>query len=249
MSSLETAGALYPPAARNTTCLETTEQWTRFLAAFVHELRTPLASLNMLADLLGEAHILPSDPGRRYAETIKTVARGIQDLAGEAAELAQLLTGRAQVQPEEVDLQPLAEEVAEAVRPLAWERGIAVKKFLDPALPHKLWTDPGRLRRALVLLLSAAVGRAESEAFFQLDFTDGKLCVLISSDGPPFPPADPQALLEPFHDDLGTAGRRRGRSLALPLANETTRLLSGTLSASNRDGKPTFELRVAGLAR
>ena len=34
------------------TYLQTPEQWTRFLSALVHELRTPLASLRMLTELL-----------------------------------------------------------------------------------------------------------------------------------------------------------------------------------------------------
>ena len=35
--------------------MQTPEQWIRFVSAFVHELRTPLASFRMLADLLAEA--------------------------------------------------------------------------------------------------------------------------------------------------------------------------------------------------
>lgn len=218
--------------------LQTPEQWTRFLSSLVHELRTPLASLRMLADLLAQSSL--KDPEKRYADNVQEVVQDIQALAGDMAELAQLLAGRALVQPMEFALAPLVDQVQEAVRPRAWERGIALTDSLDPALPQSLRTDPDRLRRALTLILGAAVSRAESGVFFRLDIDGGNLRAVVSSDGAPFPEADLPALFEPFHDGLRAARQRGGRSLALPLANELARALGGTLRAGNRgEGRPS----------
>jgi len=63
---------------RDRTYLQTPEQWTRFLSAFVHELQTPLASFRMLADLLAEApqgHLGAQE--RRYSENIREVTIAI----------------------------------------------------------------------------------------------------------------------------------------------------------------------------
>ncbi len=225
--------------------LQTPEQWTRFLSALMHELRTPIASLRMLADLLAESsqgHLGGQE--RRYTENIQEVVQDIQSLAGDVSDLARLLAGRAQVRSEEVTLEQLVGQVEEAVRPQAWERGIALMDSLDPALPRRVRTDPDHLRRALTLVLGAAVSHAESEVFFRLDLGDGDLRIAISSDGAPFPDTEPQAVFEPFHDSVRTARRRGGRSLALPLANELARALGGTLRAGNRGGRPTFDLSI-----
>jgi signal transduction histidine kinase len=222
--------------------LQTPEQWTRFLSAFVHELRTPLASLRMLADLLAQSGL--QEPDKRYAQNVQDVVLDVQSLVGDVAELAQLLAGRAQVQFMEVALEPLVGQVQEAVRPRAWERGIALTDVLDPALPRRLQTDPDRLRRALTLILGAAVSHARSEVFFRLDLDDGNLSAVVSSDGAAFPEADLPSLFEPFHDALRAARQRGGRSLALPLANELARALGGTLRAGNRGGRPTFDLSL-----
>jgi two-component system, sensor histidine kinase len=222
--------------------LQTPEQWMRFLSAFVHELRTPLASLRMLAELLGQSGL--GEPDKRYTANIQDVVQDVQSLVGDVAELAQLLAGRAQIHLAETALEPLAGQVQEAVRPRAWERGIALTDSLDPSLPRRLRTDPDRLRRALTLILGAAVSHAETEVFFRLDLEDGHLRAVISSDGTPFPDADLPALFEPFHDGLRTARQRGGRSLALPLANELVRALGGTLRAGNRGGRPTFDLSL-----
>ncbi len=230
---------------RDRTYLQTPEQWTRFLSAFVHELRTPIASSRMLADLLTEAP--PDrlgDQERRYCENILEVVLDLQALVGDVAELARLLAGRALIRPGGVSLDQLVEQIEEAVRPRAWEGGIALTDSLDPALPKRFRTDPDRLRQALVLLLGAAISHAKSEVFFRLEIEGGDLRVVISSDGPPFPEAAPQAVFEPFNDGIRTTRPRGGRSLALPLASELARALGGTLKAENRGERPTFELSV-----
>lgn len=225
--------------------LQTPEQWIRFLSNLTHEMRTPIASLRMLADLLAEAppgHL--GDSEKRYAENIREVVNDIQALVGEAADLGRLLAGRVQVRPEKISLKKLVDKVEEAVRPRAWEKGIAVTDSLDPALPRDFRTDPDRLRQALVLLLGAAVSHAQSEVFFRLNADDGDLRVVISSDGPAFEETSLAALFEPFDDGARVSRQRGGRSLALPLAKELTRALGGTLRAANRGGRPTFDLSL-----
>ncbi|HSS52701.1 MAG TPA: HAMP domain-containing sensor histidine kinase [Thermoanaerobaculia bacterium] len=230
---------------RDRAYLQTPEQWVHFLSAFVHELRTPLASFRMLADLLAEA---PKDhlgtQERRYSENIREVVQDIQALVGDVGELARLLGGRVQLRPEEVALETLVDEIEEAVRPRAWEGGIALTDSLARALPAAFRTDRDRLRQLLVLLLSAAVSHAKSEVFFHLDAGGGNLRAVISSDGPPFPEGQAQAAFEPFNDGIRAARQRGGRSLALPLASELARALGGALRAENREGKPAFELSV-----
>lgn len=160
------------------------------------------------------------------------------------ADLARLLAGRVAVKPQEVPLERLVDQVEEAVRPRAWERGIALTDSLDPALPKLFRTDPDRLRQALTLLLETAVSHARSEVVLRLDIDGEDLRFVISSDGSSFSEAALRAFFEPFQNGVGAARPRGGRSLALPLANELTRTLGGTLGAENRGGRPTFALSV-----
>jgi signal transduction histidine kinase len=230
---------------RDRTYLQTPAQWTRFLSAFAHEIRTPLASFRVLTDLLAEAppgHL--GDQQRRYTENLREVAQDIQTLVGEVAELAQLLAGRAVVKPGEVALEQLVDQVEAAVRPRAWEGGIALTGSRDPALPRLFRTDPDHLRQVLSLLLGAAISHARSEVFFRLDLAGRDLRIVISSDGLPFEETALRSLFEPFHDGVRSGRPRGGRSLALPLANELAWTLGGALGAENRGGRPTFDLSV-----
>jgi signal transduction histidine kinase len=230
--------------ASDRTYLQTPEQWTHFLSTFVHELRTPIASLRLLADLLAEGpRELPGKPDMRYTANIRQVVQELQGLVGEASELAGLLAGRVQIRPEEVVLEQLVDQAEEVVRPQAWERGIALTDSRDPAVPRLFRTDPDRLRQALTLLLGAAVNHARSEVIFRLDVDEGYLHLVISSDGPAFPEAALQTLFEPF-DSAWSSRQRGGRNLALPLANELIRALGGTLHPVNHGGRPTFDVSL-----
>jgi signal transduction histidine kinase len=227
------------------TCLQSPEQWALFVSAFIHELRTPIASLRMLADLLADApqsHL--GEPERRYLENLREVVQDIQGLVGDAAELSRLVSGREQTRSAEVALEPLIEEVERVVRPRAWEGGIAITHSLDPALPKHFRTDPDHLRRILTLLLGAIVGQARSEVFFRLDLEGTDLRAVLSSDGQPFSEAALHAALEPFSEAARTLRQRGGRSLALPLSRELVRALGGTLRVGNRGDRPTFDLSL-----
>jgi len=230
---------------REQASMQTQDQWTRFLSALTHELRTPLASLRMLAELLAGAPLGAQE--KRYADNIQEVVQDIQSLVGDVAELARLLAGRVQPRTDEVALEKLVDQVKESVRPWAWERGIALTDSVDPALPRLLRIDPDRLRQTLTSLLGAAVSHAQSEVFFRLDLDGGNLRVVISSNGPAFPEAALQTVFEPF-DNSVAARRRGGRSLALPLADELARVLGGTLHAGSWGGRPTFDLSLPAVA-
>jgi hypothetical protein len=56
----------------------------------------------------------------------------------------------------------MAEQIEEALRPEAWERGITVSRSFASALPARIRTDPERLRRLLLLLVGMAVRHARS---------------------------------------------------------------------------------------
>ena len=234
---------------RERTYLQTPEQWARFLSSFVHELRTPLASSRMLVDLLAESpSVRAGQQERRYAENLRDVMQDIQALVGDAAELARLIGGRSQIRPDDAALAAIVDEAEEAVRPRAWEGGIALSDALDPALPPRFSTDPDRLRQLLVLLLGAAVSHAKSEVCLRLGAEGGRLRAAVSSDGAPVSEAALAALFEPFHDGVRSSRARGGRSLALPLAAELARALGGELRAENAGGRPTFVLSLPPLA-
>lgn len=233
------------PDAQTRPYLRTPEHWASFLSAFVHELRTPLASLQMLGELLSDPSSGSSGEGaRRNLENVRQVVQELLGLVADAGELARLLAGKAAVWPEEVELAQLVPQLEERVRPQAWERGIGLLLTLDPALSTPLRIDRDRLRQALVLLLEAAVRHARSEVSARLALAGGRLLAVISSDGPPFPDGAAGTQFEPFGEGSRKLRAEGGRIMSLPLANELVLALGGALWAENRGKRPSFTLEI-----
>lgn len=225
--------------------LHSQEQWATFLGGFLHELRTPISSSRMLADLLLESPEVQLGPReRRYCENLNQVLQEIQDLVADAGELARLALGGEPAPPRPAALAEAARKAEEAIHTHAWEAGIAVTSFVDPRLADSFPTDAPRLTRLLLLLLDGGVSHARSEVFLRLDADGDRLGVTVSSDGAPFPEPAPPGIFAPYAADALALRKRRGRGLALPLAHELARSLGGRLGLENVRGRPTFLLSL-----
>jgi K+-sensing histidine kinase KdpD len=132
----------------------------------------------------------------------------------------------------------------ESIHDQAWEAGIAVTSFVDPALPETFPTDSARLLRLLSLLLDGGVSQARTEVFLRVEAEPGSLRLSVSSDGAPFPEPTPHQIFEPYDPSALALRKRRGRTLALPLARALARALGGRLDLDNPRGRPTFLLHL-----
>ncbi|HEY0784181.1 MAG TPA: HAMP domain-containing sensor histidine kinase [Thermoanaerobaculia bacterium] len=224
--------------------LETTEQWASFLSAFVHELRTPIASLKILGELMQGSPALGGERERLFLENMQKVVRDLLALVGDAGELGRLIARKATVRSEAVDLGAIFEGVEETLRPRAWDSGIGLQVALGPETADPIHTDRELLRRMLTLLVGAAVQHARSEVVVRADVDGGRLSIVAASDGSPLPDPAATALFQPFGDGQRSAREHGGGSLTLPLANEVALALGGVLRAENRGKRPAFVLEL-----
>jgi signal transduction histidine kinase len=222
------------------------EHWARFFSAFIHEIRTPIASLGILAELMAESAAASGrNETTRYAERIGDVVQDIQAMTVEVSELSRLITGRTPA-PEAttVELAQIARRVEEAGLPRAAERNVALALTSLAASPRAMHLDAGRLIQAVTLLVGVAIGQARTEARCLIELDADMLRVEISSDGVPIPDAVLPSYFAPFEDGGHSPRAKGGQSLALPLARELVRFLGGTMTAANPEGRPTFILGV-----
>jgi CheY-like chemotaxis protein len=70
--------------------------------------------------------------------------------------MSQLEAGQLTLRRSVFALRPLLTNAIQMMRPLAAQRGIALRPALDPAIPHLLFGDPVRMRQVLLNLLSNA---------------------------------------------------------------------------------------------
>jgi signal transduction histidine kinase len=219
--------------------------WTAsFLSALVHELRTPVASLTLTADLLAEPP--PSDPLRaRYARAVGEAAADLRELLEDVGDLNRLLDGRALPQPAPVGVDDLLRRVAEAPRPRGAEEGTEVIVHRAEDVPATLVTDGALLARALASAVHSALGararrievRCQREP--AVDGGEGHVAFVVADDGDAVRAEDLPRLFVPFA--VSTARTRRpqgGNGIALALAAAIAAALGGELGAQS-DGEGT----------
>jgi two-component system sensor histidine kinase CreC len=104
--------------------LEDREQREQSVRALAHELKAPLSVIHEAAALLGEA--LPAADRERLAQQVRAQSRRLLDLGDRMRELSRLEGLRAIVDPREIELLALIDEVATAQVPLAIQHGVGL---------------------------------------------------------------------------------------------------------------------------
>ncbi|UQX03029.1 HAMP domain-containing sensor histidine kinase [Streptomyces sp. RerS4] len=199
------------------------DQQEAFLADAAHDLRTPAASLRLLAEtgLRGEA-----DPTEVLRRTLRLSTR--------MGELVDGLLTRARLMAAAVDLdlQPLRlDQLVDAVVTDVPADGHHVSTRTEPVIVR---ADPELLRRAVANLLGNALahGHAPGEAA-DVEVTvsaDGK--VAVDDAGPGVPPEQAHSLFERFRSGAGSSGL--GLSIAAWVAHAHGGSL--TVTAGERGG-------------
>jgi len=155
--SEEDAGVLMALGSQAAVAIENTRlfQQSDLISEMVHELRTPLASIQTAAHLLTKVGI--SDEQRNnMAETIQKEANRLSDLTTSFLEMARLESGRTQFRSDEVNLEALLNEVADLMRVRIEEEGLKLRMEITPPLPE-IDGDWDKLKQVIINLLSNAI--------------------------------------------------------------------------------------------
>ena len=224
---------------------ETVEGWSRFLSGLVHELKTPLASLGMITELLDkETGDGAAEKRKRYTEQLGTLTREIQTLVQDVGFLARLVGGRTRVTRSAVALGAAVESAAEAVRARAWGHGVSLSSTVDADPATVLYTDAGHLEDALTALLETAVALADREVSMRVTVPGSEAVFTLQPDAG-CGVDDPETLFDPFASPVSRSLRQRGaRPLAPLLARELARTLGGDAQVATDGGRTRCVLRI-----
>jgi signal transduction histidine kinase len=126
-----------------------------FVATVSHELRTPLTSISGFLEMMEEEEHALGDAGRKYLDVIRRATERLHSLVEDLLLVAQIEAKRIELQLAPVDLGELAQRAAEAARPAAAEKALALDVVTEPSTP--VLGDEKRLSQVVDNLVSNAV--------------------------------------------------------------------------------------------
>ena len=216
----------------------------RFLSAVVHEVRTPLSSLLLTAELLAEDPRL--DPRQaRFASTLYESAADLRALVDDLGELNRVRGGRARVLVATVPLADLFAELEESLRERVSDRGAAWQVTAAPGAPAELVSDVSWLHRIGEQMAASALAAGAQRLDWRVAAAGGGVALVLEDDGERLPAEELAKLFEPFASAAARVRRSHGGSgLGLALAAAAARLLGGTLAASSEERGTTLTLRL-----
>jgi signal transduction histidine kinase len=185
------------------------------VAAVSHDLRTPITSLQLLAEAVGD-DIVDATTRREYLQQMSTHIAALSALIDDLFELSRLEAGDISWTLQHVRVDQLVEETIDAMRAHADAKGVRVSAVipgtLDPAAAH-----PERLQRVLFNLLQNAIRHTppDGSVTVMAEQTDGHLEIEVADTGDGI--ADGDRVFEPFFRG-GTEAARTRTSAGLGLA-------------------------------
>lgn len=201
-----------------------------FLVAAAHELKTPITSLRVYAQLLQrdvEKH-QPIDP-RRLARALQAIERQ----TGQLNLLISRLVDLAHLETTSLDLEPVAGDVAAVVRDAvaALERSGSHRVALECPASVPAVLDPARFTEVVSILLANAVKFSPGGSRISVSLVrdpGGAVRLTVEDEGVGIAPNQRERIFERFHKAHSQA-HLNGFGLGLYLARQIVTLHGGTI--------------------
>lgn len=220
-------------------------QRARFAAAAAHELKTPLTSLLLHAEMLAE-DLGDSEHRSRYAKTMSLEAERLGRVVSNMLDLARLERNRPFTEPRKGDLGQAVEARVEQQRDRLENAGIGVELKIEADLPPALF-DPDAVDQILDNLLDNAEKHTRGvdgrRVTVSVEDADSQLRVAVADNGHGIPRSQRRSMFRPFDRAEGEVGRP-GLGLGLAVARSLALAQGGKLELGDNDQGATFILTL-----
>lgn len=204
-----------------------------FLSVVSHEMRTPLAGMLGLLDVLEDGR--PAAEQRHQLDNARQAGRGLLRILDDVLELTDFESGPPTPAREVFAPLELADARLAARRPGASQRGLTLVRTTGGELPARVIGDPDRLRRILDHLVDNALkvtetGQVTLDIGLESQSEDEvRLCFTVRDTGPGVPEDRRPHLFEEFSHLDHEYTRREGLGLGLAVCRRLVEALGGEI--------------------
>ncbi|MDY6881820.1 MAG: HAMP domain-containing sensor histidine kinase [Thermodesulfobacteriota bacterium] len=213
-------------------------QKTSFVSNVSHELKTPLTSIRMYAELLGEDRVRDEDKARKYLQVIVDESVRLTRLVDNVLDFGRLEQGSKKYHLDDLELSSFIREIIENHGPRVQKAGLGINAR-NPGQEVHILFDRDVLEQVMLNLVDNAVKYAStgSEIDILLKTEGNHVDIWVCDRGPGIPKKHWKNIFEKFYrvDDSLTA-QQPGSGLGLSIARGLLRELNGDLRYEEREG-------------
>ncbi len=220
-------------------------QQADLIAEFVHELRTPLASINAASHLLMRPEV-SEEQHAQMAEVINNETRRLSEMATSFLDYARLESGRTTFKIKPFNLSELLADCARVSRLKAQEQGITLEEDLPDDLPP-IEADRDKLKQVVLNLLSNAIkyNRPNGTIHLSARLEGEEAVISVKDTGIGIPPEVIPRLFEKFYRAPGSDDISIGTGLGLSITQRIVETHGGKIVVKSKVGKgSTFIVRL-----
>ncbi|MBX5481684.1 MAG: PAS domain-containing protein [Myxococcaceae bacterium] len=209
-----------------------------FVANVSHELRTPIAAIRGYAETLRAGALEDREHAPKMVEIIHRQSERLSALVNDLLELSRLESGAQTLERAPVQLAEVATRAADAMRPRAATKALALMAELDPIL----WVlaDARALEQVLLNLLDNAVKYTPSGGRVQMDAqrVDGRVTVSVRDTGGGIDEKHLGRIFERFYRvDKGRSRDTGGTGLGLSIVKHLVTAMGGEIRVRSDAGQ------------
>lgn len=212
-----------------------------FLANMSHEIRTPLNAIIGFSQLMTRDKFL-TESQKEYNVSIIKAGEHLLNLINDILELSKVEAGRVVVNPANVDLHALFEDLQMLFKERAQAKHLQFICEIADDLPRYVYVDEGKLRQIFVNLIGNAIKftdeggiavRTRTEA---IDDETNRLIVEIQDSGLGIPENELDRLFKHFEQTSSGINKGSGTGLGLALSRELAIILGGNITVTSEIG-------------
>jgi signal transduction histidine kinase len=193
----------------------------QMVAAVSHDLRTPLASLQLLVEAVDD-EIVDEETRRRYLATMRTNVDSLSTLIDELFELSRIEAGDIEWSIRQVELGMLVDETVAAMQPEAGAKGVEIRTQLGEG-ELRAKADPEKVQRVLFNLIRNAIRHTPADGSVTVRAKSDRAGVEIevADTGDGIPAADRDRVFDAFFrggEDASRSSDGAGLGLAVSRA-------------------------------
>ena len=211
-------------------------QQSDLISEFVHELRTPLASLSTATYLLLRPE-MSREQQEQIVNNIHNETLRLNSLASSFLDLARLESGRVQFRKSTFDVMDLLHECSDVMESKADEEHIQIR-VIEPEGPTLLEADRDKIKQVILNLLSNAIkyNRKNGSIILKTDSRENQLIISVQDTGVGIPEDAVGHIFEKFYRVRENESKASGTGLGLSICKQIVQGHGGTIEIKSKLG-------------